>query len=560
MVDQIRGQIDRAALLQPAELVVAQAALAAGDWQAARDGFEAALRGQASAEAHDGLGLALWWLNEIPAAQRQRGIAYRLYRQQGQAARAALLAAWLGREQLFLHGNAGAMNGWFRRAQRLLAGEGPCVERGWFLLLRASLLAPPAELEEAARQALAIAEAFADADLETLARGFAGTAHVSCGRVAEGMADLEEALAAATGGEVDDLAVVSELFCLMLSACDLAGDPERTEAWCRTAAAFAERRQSAFLAAYCRTTYGGLLTAAGRWRDAEAELLAAMDAFAAGHRGLRVHAVLRLADLRVRQGRLEEAEALLAGHEDQAGAFLPLVRLSLARGEAGVARAMLRNVLPADGPLAIDQAPALALLVDAALAAGELDGAEAAAEQLRRLAEQIGSELLLAQAALAAGRVQRHAGDARAAASLRTALASLRSHEQSLVAGRTRLELGQLLRESDRPGAVAWARAALATFERLGAEHDAAQAVALLRSLGVAARPGPRTQAELTLREREVLALVAKGLANREIAERLCISAKTAEHHVSRVLAKLGARTRAEAAAMAAQLGTTAAK
>jgi len=99
---------------------------------------------------------------------------------------------------------------------------------------------------------------------------------------------------------------------------------------------------------------------------------------------------------------------------------------------------------------------------------------------------------------------------------------------------------------------VAWAKGALATFERLGATADAAQAAGLLRRLGVAPRPAPRTGHTLTAREAEIAALVARGLTNREIAERLVLSAKTVEHHVSRILDKLGLQSRVEVAALAA--------
>jgi DNA-binding NarL/FixJ family response regulator len=60
----------------------------------------------------------------------------------------------------------------------------------------------------------------------------------------------------------------------------------------------------------------------------------------------------------------------------------------------------------------------------------------------------------------------------------------------------------------------------------------------------------------LTSREAEVLDLLREGLTNGEIGSRLFISAKTAEHHVSRILTKLGVRTRAEAAAVAAAAAT----
>lgn len=77
------------------------------------------------------------------------------------------------------------------------------------------------------------------------------------------------------------------------------------------------------------------------------------------------------------------------------------------------------------------------------------------------------------------------------------------------------------------------------------------KAAALLRSLGGPARTGPKALGLLSRREREVLELLAEAMTNAEIAERLFISPKTAEHHVSNILAKLQLRSRAEATAFA---------
>jgi DNA-binding NarL/FixJ family response regulator len=74
-----------------------------------------------------------------------------------------------------------------------------------------------------------------------------------------------------------------------------------------------------------------------------------------------------------------------------------------------------------------------------------------------------------------------------------------------------------------------------------------------MRSLGAKGRSGPRAAGLLTRRETEILRLLADGLSNREIAERLFISPKTVEHHLSRIYGKLGMSTRAEAAAYAAR-------
>ena len=104
-------------------------------------------------------------------------------------------------------------------------------------------------------------------------------------------------------------------------------------------------------------------------------------------------------------------------------------------------------------------------------------------------------------------------------------------------------------------------REALAIFDRLGAAPAAARLRRQMRAGGARAIPrGPiagtrASPAGLTRRQTQVLALVGEGLSNPEIADRLCISAKTAEHHVSAIMARLDATTRREAAAEARQRG-----
>ncbi len=99
--------------------------------------------------------------------------------------------------------------------------------------------------------------------------------------------------------------------------------------------------------------------------------------------------------------------------------------------------------------------------------------------------------------------------------------------------------------------AVEQAQRALASFERLGAVIDTDRVAAFLRTLGITSRVGPKGVGVLTVREQEVLRLLALGLSNPELAERLHVSRKTASHHVSSILTKLGLRNRAEAAAYA---------
>jgi len=528
-------------------------ALRAADWAAARRAFERALAAHDSPAAHDGLGLALWWLNDIEDAHHHRSIAYREYRQAGAPGRAARLACWLGREQVFLNSNVPAMSGWFSRAEQLVEQLEPGVDRAWCALLRASMLASPAEMAAVAADVVATARQFGEGNLEAFGLAFSGQSLVSLGRVSDGMALLDEAMTMATSGEAGDLNTISEVFCVMLATCETAGDLTRSELWCRTALEFARRYSCPFLLAYCRTSYGGLMTALGRWREAEAALTEAIEAFGRGHRGLRVHAQIKLADLRACQGRLEEAELMLSGMEDQAAAAVPLARLHLQKGEPKAARAVLEQSLPAEPPYTLHDLPSLFALADALLELGDFPRLQAMLDVLTGLAAGARSPLLTAQVEYARGRVSFRRSDFTAArSSFEAALGQLRSYQQSLLAGQLRLRMAEVLQPTDPPGAVAWARGALATFERIGAAHDAAQAAALLRLLGAPHRGATRAPNPLTAREAEITALVARGLTNREIADRLVISAKTVEHHVSRILDKLGLQSRVEIAAFAA--------
>jgi len=121
-------------------------------------------------------------------------------------------------------------------------------------------------------------------------------------------------------------------------------------------------------------------------------------------------------------------------------------------------------------------------------------------------------------------------------------------------------EAALALAESDDQLAV---RQSIDELQLLGASPAAAIVARRLRERGVRGVPrGPRPRtrenpAGLTARELEVLALLAEGLRNKQIAQRLVVSEKTVDHHVSAVLRKLDVRTRRDAAAEALRLGLT---
>jgi hypothetical protein len=132
------------------------------------------------------------------------------------------------------------------------------------------------------------------------------------------MALLDEALAAVAGHDVDDFIVLEEIFCQLFSACEYAHDVARAEQWIRIGEAIAQRRNLPAVSAFCRTHYGGIMTVAGHWPEADAALTDAIRLWGLGQRSwLRLGALMRLANLRVRQGRLEEARQLLDGLETE---------------------------------------------------------------------------------------------------------------------------------------------------------------------------------------------------------------------------------------------------
>ncbi len=143
--------------------------------------------------------------------------------------------------------------------------------------------------------------------------------------------------------------------------------------------------------------------------------------------------------------------------------------------------------------------------------------------------------------------------DAEAEQALEDAARRFAAEGLRLDAARSRLELARFLARAGSPAAADVAASARSELDALGADRDADAAAALMRSLGVKAPAGPRRRGDLSRRETEVLRLLGEGLSNAEIAERLFISPKTAEHHVSRIYARLGVRSRAEAAAWAAR-------
>jgi DNA-binding NarL/FixJ family response regulator len=527
-----------------------------GRWAEARAEFEAALAEAETAEGCFGLAAALWWLGENQASVERCMRAYALFRRCADDKSAIRAAIWLGITYKSNFANFAAANGWLGRAQRLLEPLDPGVQHGWLWVARAYRMTDLDTAEELTARALNVARAAGDGDLELVALAQLGHIRVGKGDAAGGFALLDEAVAAALAGERATFDTVVYTCCDMLNACELADDLERAAQWCTVADDFVATYGCPFLYAECRIYYGSVLAAKGRWADAERELAVGLRMTAGACPGLHAKALIRLAALRIRQGRLEDADQLMSHLtervEAEAEGALSVATLLLARGDAAAATRCLEHTLCQVERHRSLLTVALDLLVDAQLAAGYLDQACGTAIRLTGLAGATGTDRCVALATAARGRVARASGDDRALELLESARQAYIRLDLPFEAARSRAEIARLVANTQPEVAVDQARRALATFERLGAGLDADRIASLLRSLGVTARVGTKGLGLLSGREREVLRLLGVGLSNPEIAGRLYISRKTASHHVSNVLAKLNLRNRAEAAAYAA--------
>jgi len=264
-----------------------------------------------------------------------------------------------------------------------------------------------------------------------------------------------------------------------------------------------------------------------------------------------------VAEGRVEEGMklLEEARRLIDGHESHPLARRALAVIALGCGEVDLAEDLVHLCLEGEGSADPRCAPVIELQVRVRLARDDLAAATEARDRLVEVASASKDERARAHADLANGLVAVARGEP-ATAWLQAAVRRFSALALPLEAARAQLALARSLATGTPRAAVAEAQLALRTFERIGARPDADAAAALLRELGATGRSRVRGTGTLTAREAEVLALLAQGRTNAEIAERLVISRRTAEHHVANILSKLDLRTRAEAAAYALQGGS----
>ncbi len=525
-------------------LAEGRAALVRGAWREARARFEAALALEESPAAYEGLGVAARYLldGEAAVAAHERG--YRLAREGSDPVAAARLAAQLAIDA-YGAGRIAEANGWTERALMLTDKAGPSEGRALALALRAhvAMLArnDPTETLRLAKQALETARAAGSTDVELVALALEGLALVCSGSVDEGMRRLDAATAAAVAGELRDVDLAETVCCYLIDACKRVRDLDRAAEWCDRVAEIARRFDDRFMFAVCRVHHADVLIWQGAWDAADDELATAAAAFSDFAPWKAADSTVRRAELRRRQGRLDEAAALLAACESHRLHDLYAGLLALDLGDAEQAHAAARRFLRRSGAdERFERVAGLELVVQAALGCGLRGEAAEAAREIGATAEAIRTRPLQAATLLAQARLAAADGDAETAcARFEDAAAAFEAAGAPYEAAQSWLGASAALRAAGSHGAAAAAEK---------------RAQTTLAALGVPVGPRPQTRGILSNREREVLALLAQGRSNEEIAASLVLSVRTVERHVANTYRKLrlsGRSARAAAASWA---------
>jgi ATP/maltotriose-dependent transcriptional regulator MalT len=475
--------------------------------------------------------------------------AHRAHAEAGANLRAVRCAFWLGLRLMF-RGEAARANGWLSRAQRMLECEGrECVEHGYLLLPAVNRelgAGNPEAAYAAAERAAAIGDRFGEADLSASARHLQGRVLIEQGQVARGLALLDEAMLAVSGGGVSPL-VAGLAYCSVIDGCQQVYALARAHEWTSALAKWCdERPQMVAFTGVCMVHRAEIMQMHGAWNDAMREAQRACERCAqVSNREAAAAAYYQRAEVYRMRGEFAAAEdayraASQWGWEPQPG----LALLRLAQGRVDAAAAAMRRVTSAAAAPS-RRARLLPAHIEVMLAADDPEEARRACRELGEIARSFGSSELEALAAQARGAIALAEGDPAAAVGpLRDAWRTWQQAQAPYAAARTRMLLGLACRAlGDEDGAKLELGAARAAFAELGAAPDLAR----IDSLGESSRHG------LTPRELQVLRLVATGKTNKAIAAELSLSEKTIDRHVSNIFAKLDVASRAAATAYAYQ-------
>ncbi|HEV1997817.1 MAG TPA: LuxR C-terminal-related transcriptional regulator [Candidatus Dormibacteraeota bacterium] len=477
--------------------------------------------------------------------------AHRVLLSRGDTERAARCTFWLAMN-LTDRGEAARGAGWVSRGRRLLEEANlDCAARGYLLVpaaIQAVLAGDVATAMAIAEEAIQIGQRFHDHDLVAMVRHGQGRMLLQSGRMAEGLALIDEVMVAINSTDVSPM-MVGVIYCGVVDALHGVYDTARANEWTAALLRWCEAQPDLVMyRGRCMVHRAEALQMHGNWPAALEQSTQATSRFL----GPPAHpaagaAFYQAAELHRLRGEFEKAQLAYNrgaefGHNPQPG----LAQLGLAQGRVDAAEAAIRRVSGETvAPLA--RAAMLPAFVDIVLAADDVPAAREAAAELRRIADAVGSEYLRGAAAEATGASLLAEGDAAGALlELRNAAMAWQRLDAPYQAARVRLNIGLACRDlGDEDAAKMEIEAARQAFSELGAAPD------LARLESLSAPPRPLAAGGLTGREVQLLALLATGRTNRELAAQLVISEKTVARHVSNIFNKLGVSSRAAATAYA---------
>jgi class 3 adenylate cyclase len=433
----------------------------------------------------DRLADAAWWTGQLGTCIAVRERAYAAYVSSGRGRSASVVAAELARNH-FAKGDAAIGSAWLSRAERLAADHPGTLEAGYVARMRCVYeLEGRHDLERAlglAAQVIEIATRAGDPDLMAMSLHDQGRILVAMGRVDEGMAMMDEATVAAIAGELGPLATAI-IYCNMIVACKDLTDHDRAREWSNAAKRWCERQAIAGFPGMCRVYRAGILRLGGALVEAEQEARRACEELRDFNRSYCGEAIYELGETRLRLGDLPAAEeAFRQAHELGRDPQPGLSLLRLAEGHAAAALAAIRRALDDPSRDRLHRAHLLPAAVDIAIAAGDLDAADAAAQELESIAAAFRTAALQGAACGARGVWDLAQGDHTGAVrALRSAVQLWQRVECPYEAAQARVALAQAYRAGDdEQAALMELQAAKAAFDRLGARLDAQRAQAAL--------------------------------------------------------------------------------
>ena len=475
---------------------------------------------------------------------------HQAYLNRGDVQFAARYAFWLG-FTLLTSGESATASGWLSRASRLLDGQPDCVEKGYLLLpagYRAFHTGDPKTAGAMMAEAAAIGKRFEDKDLATLGLQGQGRALIRQGEISSGLALLDEAMVAVMAGDVSPLSS-GAVYCSVLDACGEICDLQRAQEWTSALEEWcASQPDLVPYRGHCLVRRAELLQLHGAWADALEWAARANEWLTRpSAKTVRGEALYQMGEIARLRGNFADAnEAYQQASECCFVAGPGLAQLRLAQGDvqaSKVAVEQLIGVVQAPGP----RARVLDAYVEIMLSGNDVAAARTAAEELATIARQQDIPFLRALSSRALGAVLLEEGNAQAAlVALRQSWTIWLQLGTPYEAARTQVLISLALRHlGDNESARQDLTAARQHFISLGATADLSRVDRLLD------KDTSKSDSPLSIRELQVLKLVASGISNRAIADKLNISEKTVARHLSNIFTKLDLTSRTAATAYA---------